>query len=83
LKNLTLRLEDELFADFSRLCREKGYSKSGVIKAMLREFLRREKIRSLPEEELTKEEMLEVGRGLKEITRGEVVGLREFRFMRL
>lgn len=77
LKHLTLRLEDEFFANFNGVCKKKGYSKSGVIKAMLREFLQREKIQSLPEEELTKEEMLKVGQGLEEIAKGEVVKLEE------
>lgn len=38
----TLRLEPPLAKKFEKFCREKGYSKTGLVKSLIRDFLARQ-----------------------------------------
>jgi len=38
----TLRLEPTLAKQLDRICRDKGYKKTGLVKALIRDFLKQE-----------------------------------------
>jgi len=68
IKNLSLRLPEEEYASFDLVCREKGYSKTGKIRELIRK--------------LVKEEMESVkvsAREWSEIDRGEYVTFEELK----
>ena len=54
----TLRVEPALAEQLDRVCHEKGYKKTGLVKALIRDFLQRETgqatVKKAPQPKLTK-----------------------------
>ena len=69
IKNLCLRLPEEEYAAFDLVCREKGYSKTGKIRELIRKLIKDE----LESVKVSAREWADIERGIKEIDRGEYV----------
>jgi len=75
MKNLCLRLSAEEYIAFDAICKEKGYSKTGKIRELIRNLVKEE----LEIVRLSAEEWAKVEKGIKEIERGEYVTLKELK----
>lgn len=42
MKSITVKLEEDIYKEFDRFCREKGYKKSGLLVFLLKEHLQKE-----------------------------------------
>ena len=74
-KNLCLRLPEDEYAAFDLVCREKGYSKTGKIRELIRKLVKEE----LKSVKVSAREWAEIERGMKEIERGEYVAFEELK----
>ena len=74
-KNLCLRLPEEEYAAFDFVCREKGYSKTGKIRELIRKLVKEE----LKSVKVRAREWAEIERGMKEIERGDYVAFEELK----
>ncbi len=79
MKHVMVRMKEDLFEDFDKLCKEKGYTKGGLIKSLVKKLLKEEKFEEFPEEELSAEEMKEVIAGLAEVVEKKTVKLKEIK----
>ena len=75
MKNLCLRLPVEEYIAFNAICNEKGYSKTGKIRELIRNLVKEE----IEIVKLSTEEWAKVEKGIKEIERGEYVTLKELK----
>lgn len=57
MKSVIVRLDDKLFQEFDRFCRERGYAKQGLIKRLVRELVFNAKVKSLSVEEALPDEV--------------------------
>ena len=74
-KSITLRLPEEEYVAFTKVCSEKGYSKTGKIREFIRNMVKAE----IGEVELSAEEWKKVRRGLREIELGRYATLEEMK----
>ena len=42
-KQILIKVETEVFTQFSKLCMDKGYTKTGWVKAQIKEFIKNNK----------------------------------------
>jgi len=75
MKNLSLRLPEEEYAAFDLVCREKGYSKTGKIRELIRKLVKEE----LESVKVSTREWSEIEKGIKEIERGDYVNFEELK----
>ena len=75
IKNLCLRLPEDEYAAFDLICREKGYSKTGKIRELIRKLVKEE----LESVKVSAKEWAEIEKGIKEIERGEYVTFEELK----
>ena len=75
MKNLCLRLPVGEYAAFDLVCREKGYSKTGKIRELIRILVKEE----LENVKVSAQEWTEIEKGIKEIERGEYVTFKELK----
>ena len=74
-KNLCLRLSYKEYAAFDSICREKGFSKTGKIRELIRNLIKKE----LPSVKASAAEWAKIEAGIKEIQRGEFLILDELK----
>ena len=67
MKSVIVRLDDKLFQEFDRFCKERGYAKQGLLKRLVRELVFNARVKSLPIEEPLPDEVRALKRGQKEI----------------
>jgi len=75
IKNLCLRLPEEEYAAFDFVCREKGYSKTGKIRELIRKLVKEE----LESVKVSAREWAAIEKGIKEIERGDFVTFEELK----
>jgi len=75
IKNLCLRLSYEEYVAFDSICREKGFSKTGKIRELIRNLIKEE----LPSVKASAAEWLGIEAAIKEIERGEYLTLEELK----
>lgn len=75
IKNLCLRLPEEEYVAFDLVCREKGYSKTGKIRELIRELVKAE----LESVKVSAREWSKIEKGIKEIERGEYSTYKELK----
>jgi predicted transcriptional regulator len=75
MKNLCLRLPEGEYAAFDLVCREKGYSKTGKIRELIRKLVKEE----LESVKVSTREWSEIEKGIKEIERGDYVNFEELK----
>ncbi|MDP3013163.1 MAG: hypothetical protein Q8M92_02890 [Candidatus Subteraquimicrobiales bacterium] len=73
MKSVIVRLDDQLFQEFDRLCRERGYAKQGLIKRLIRELVFSARVKSLSVEEVSPDEADALRKQQKEILEGETI----------
>jgi len=69
IKNLCLRLPDEEYEAFAAICRERGYSKTGKIRELIRTLIKAE----IKEAAVSSAEWERIASGLREIEKGESI----------
>lgn len=74
-KSITLRLPEEEYVAFTRICNEKGYSKSGKIREFIRNMVKKE----FDEVELSAADWEKVREGIREIERGDFATFKELK----
>ncbi len=74
-KSITFRLPEEEYVAFTRVCCEKGYSKTGKIREFIRNMVKAE----IGEVELSAGEWKKVRHGLREIEQGRYATLEEMK----
>ncbi len=74
-KNLCLRLPEEEYVAFDLVCRERGYSKTGKIRELIRRLVKEE----LESVKVSTREWSEIEKGIKEIEKGEFVTFEELK----
>lgn len=75
IKNLCLRLSYEEYVAFDSICKEKGFSKTGKIRELIRNLIKEE----LPSVKVSAGEWAKVEAAIKEIERGEYLTLEELK----
>ncbi len=75
IKNLCLRLSNEEYMAFDTICKEKGYSKAGKIRELIRNLIREE----LPSVKASAAEWSKIEAGIKELEQGEHLTLEELK----
>ncbi len=75
MKNLCLRLSKEEYVAFDLVCRERGYSKTGKIRELIRRLVKEE----LESVKVSTREWSEIEKGIKEIEKGEFVTFEELK----
>jgi hypothetical protein len=75
IKNLCLRLPEDEYTAFDLVCREKGYSKTGKIRELIRKLVKEE----LESVKVSAREWSEIAKGINEIERGEYVTFEELK----
>ncbi|MDI6690080.1 MAG: hypothetical protein QMD66_07815 [Actinomycetota bacterium] len=73
MKSVIVRLDDKLFQEFDRLCKERGYAKQGLIKRLIRELVFDARVKSLPVEEPLSDEVSALKRRQREILEGDLL----------
>ena len=73
MKSVIVRLDDKLFEEFDRFCKERGYAKQGLIKRLLRELVFNARVKSIPIEKPLSDEVSALKRGQKEILEGDLL----------
>lgn len=68
-KTITLRLPEEEYIAFHTVCREKGYSKTGKIRELIRELVKKE----IETVRVSASEWAQIEEGIREIDRGEFI----------
>lgn len=74
-KSLTLRLPEVEYAAFTKICDEKGYSKTGKIREFIRNMVKAE----MREVELSAAEWEELKEGIREVENGEFTTLEDMK----
>jgi len=74
-KSITLRLPEEEYVAFTKICNEKGYSKTGKI----REFIRNMAKTEISEVELSAGEWEKIKQGIREIEAGRYTTFAEMK----
>lgn len=74
-KSITLRLPEVEYAAFTKICDEKGYSKTGKIREFIRNMVKAE----MREVELSAAEWEELNEGIKEIETGQYATFEELK----
>lgn len=74
-KNLCLRLSDEEYVAFDTICKERGFSKTGKIRELIRNLIKEE----LPSVKASTGEWAKIEAAIKEIERGEFLTLDELK----
>lgn len=69
IKNVSLRLSSEEYSAFDRICKVRGYSKTGKIREWIRSMIKEE----LPRVVASEAEWLKIEAGIREVERGEFV----------
>jgi len=70
-KSITIRLPKDEYIAFDTVCNEKGYSKTGKIRELIRNLVKAE----IDEVRVSSEEWSKIEAGMAEIERGEYVSL--------
>ena len=70
-KSITIRLPKDEYIAFDTVCIEKGYSKTGKIRELIRNLVKAE----INEVRISSEEWSKIEAGMAEIERGEYVSL--------
>ncbi len=73
MKSVIVRLDDELFQEFDRFCKKRGYAKQGLIKRLIRELVFNARVKSLPVEEPLPDELEALKGQQKNILEDELV----------
>jgi len=74
-KSITIRLPKDEYIAFDTVCNEKGYSKTGKIRELIRNLVKTE----IDEVRISAEEWSKIESGMAEIERGEYVSLKELK----
>lgn len=74
-KSITIRLPKDEYLAFDTVCNEKGYSKTGKIRELIRNLVKAE----IDEVRISAEEWSKIGAGMSEIERGEYVSLKDLK----
>src|SRR4030065_2917259 len=74
-KNLCLRLSYEEYVAFDSICKEKGFSKTGKIRELIRNLIKEE----LPSVKASAGEWAKIEAAIKEIERGEFLTFAELK----
>jgi hypothetical protein len=75
IKNLCLRLSYEEYVAFDSICKEKGFSKTGKIRELIRNLIKEE----LPSVKASAGEWAKIEAAIKEIQRGEFLTFDELK----
>ena len=75
IKNLCLRLSNEEYVAFDSICKEKGYSKTGKIRELIRNLIKEE----LPSVKASAGEWAKIEAAIQEIQRGEFLTFDELK----
>jgi len=75
IKNLCLRLSYEEYVAFDSICKEKGFSKTGKIRELIRNLVKEE----LPSVKASTGEWAKIEAAIKEIQRGEFLTFDELK----
>src|SRR4030065_1312723 len=75
IKNLCLRLSNEEYVAFDSICKEKGYSKTGKIRELIRNLIKEE----LPSVKASAGEWAKIEAAIQEIKRGEFLTFDELK----
>lgn len=75
IKNLCLRLSYEEYVAFDSICKEKGYSKTGKIRELIRNLIKEE----LPSVKASAGEWAKIEAAIQEIQRGEFLTFDELK----
>jgi len=75
IKNLCLRLSYEEYVAFDSICREKGFSKTGKIRELIRNLIKEE----LPSVKASAGEWTQIEAAIRGIQRGEYLTLEELK----
>jgi len=71
-KSITIRLPKDEYIAFDTVCNEKGYSKTGKIRELIRNLVKTE----IDEVKISAGEWKKIEKGIAEIERGEYVSLK-------
>lgn len=74
-KSITIRLPKDEYIAFDTVCNEKGYSKTGKIRELIRNLVKAE----IDEVRISAEEWSKIEAGMSEIERGEYVSLKDLK----
>jgi hypothetical protein len=75
IKNLCLRLSNEEYVAFDSICKEKGFSKTGKIRELIRNLIKEE----LPSVKASAGEWAKIEAAIREIHQGEYLTLEELK----
>ncbi len=73
MKSVIVRLDDELFKEFDRLCKERGYAEQGLIRRLIRELVFKARVNSLRVEESLPDEVEALEGRQRGIAESEVI----------
>ncbi len=73
MKSVIVRLDDELFKEFDRLCKECGYAEQGLIRRLIRELVFKARVNSLRVEESLPDEVEALEGRQRGIAESEVI----------
>jgi len=74
-KSITIRLPKDEYIAFDTVCNEKGYSKTGKIRELIRNLVKTE----IDEVKISAGEWKKIEEGIAEIERGEYVSLKDLK----